>query len=274
MGRSAALYTWSRLFLALAGIAFIFTGLSFFILPEYSAEHFPWNVSPFVAMTIGGWTLGIGLMALESFRGRSIVRTYPALLAVWSFSLLQLVVLIAFAGVVRSDHLLTWPYLVALLLGTASGLAGLPALWRRRAELAAEGDGMPRWIRGAYIGFVVLVGLLTLAALLIDASGASVFPEPLGAFTMRAFSAFFAALAIGALPLAFARDVEPAVHYARAGLYPVALILVAAISFLNLFDFGARPGGLVYFGAYGVTAVVAAAIVVWHRGQTGRTGWR
>ncbi len=274
LDRSVALYSWSRLFLALAGIAYVFTGLSFFVLPEYAAGNFPWNVSPFVAMTIGGWTLGIGLMALESFRARSIAGTYPALLAVWSFSLLQLVVLAAFAGVARGDHLLTWPYLLALALGSVSGLAGLPAVWRRRAELAAAGDGVPRWIRAVYRAFVVLVGLLAVGALLIGGSDAGVFPEPLGAFTMRAFAAFFAALTIGALPLAFARDAEPAVQYARAGLYPVALITAAAISFVDLFDFGARPGGLIYFGAYGVTAAVAAAIVVWYRGQIGRAGWR
>jgi hypothetical protein len=260
--------TWSRRLLALAGIAYVFTGLTFLILPDYGAANFPWNVSEFVTMTIGGWTLGLGLMALDSIRGWNPAHTYPSLIAVWLFSALELVVVLAFVGLLRTDHLLTWPYLIAIVLGTASGIAGLPALWRMRAELAADVEEVPRWIRGIYVAFVFVTGLLAVITLFVTPTNGAFFPEPLSAFTARAFSAFFASLAFGALPLLFTRDVEPAVRYARAGLYPVFLILAAAVSYIAVFDFQLRPGGMIYIGAYVVTGIAALAIVGWHRRTT------
>jgi len=259
---------WSRRLLTVAAITYFFTGLTLFLLPDYSAANFPWDVSPFVAMTIGGWTLGMGFMAREALRGGATQRVYPTLLALWAFSAFELLVAGVFFNSLRVDNWLTWPYLLALALGTASGVLGLPVLWRMRRELLVSGEGMPRWIRASYAAFVVVTGLLALVALIVVPTNGAVFPEPLGAFTTRAFSGFFAALGIGAVPLLLARDVEPAAHYARAGIYPVVLILFAALSYLVLFDFGARPGGLLYIGAYVATGVVAMAIVVWHKRET------
>jgi hypothetical protein len=260
--------TWSRRLLALAAVAYVFAGLTFFLIPDYAAANFPWAVSPFVAMTIGGWALGIGFMARESIRRFEPSRVYPTLMAVWAFSFLELAVTVVFISALRTDSWLTWPYLVALGLGSASAALGVPTLWRMRAQLASQGDGLPGWIRATYAAFVVVTGLLALTTLIVVPTSGAVFPEPLGVFTARAFAAFFAALAIGALPLLRTRDVEPAAHYARAGIYPIALILVAAFSYLHLFDFGARPGGFIYIGAYVLTGVVAVAIVLWHRRET------
>ncbi len=266
--------TWSRRLLAASGIAYVFTGLMAFVLPDFAAANFPWNVSEFVAMTIGGWTLGIGLMALQATRlWRSGGRPYPLLVGAWLFSAFELLVVIAFAPLLRTDQFLTIPYLAALGLGTASGLLGARGWWAMRRELVVEGEGMPRWIFVTYALFVAVTALLTVAALLVVPAGGTIFPEPLGAFTTRAFAAFFAALGAGAVPLLFTRDDEPAAHYARAGLYPVVLILAAAISYLDLFDFGARPGGLIYIGAYAVTAIAAMSIVYWHRRQS-EVDWR
>ncbi len=262
--------TWSRRLLAIAAIMYVFCGLTFFLLPDYASANFPWNVTAFVAMTIGGWTLGMGFMAREALRGGATERVYPTMIAIWVFSALELLVAGAFIGSLKVDNWLTWPYLLALGLGTASGVLGAPTLWRMRHELAAagEGAGPPRWIRGLYATFVVVTGLLALVALVVVPTNGTVFPEPLGAFTTRAFSGFFAALGIGAVPLVFSRDIEPAAHYARAGIYPIALILFAAVSYIGLFDFGARPGGLLYIGAYVVTGIAALAIVLWHRQET------
>ena len=266
--------TWSRRLLAASGIAYVFSGLTAFVLPDFGAANFPWNVSEFVAMTVGAWTLGIGLMALEAARSwRNGGRPYPLLVGAWLFSLLELVAVLLFLPSLRSDHFLTIPYLAALSLGTASGVLGARGWWARRGELSVTGNDMPRWMLITYAAFVVVTVLLAVIATVVVPASGSIFPEPLGAFTTRAFAAFFAALAAGALPLLFTRDVEPAAQYARAGLYPDVLILAAAISYLELFDFRARPGGLVYIGAYVVTAIAAMSIVYWHRRQ-GEVSWR
>ena len=38
-------------------------GLVLFLLPNWASPRFAWNVSPFVAMTLGGWCLGNGFAA-------------------------------------------------------------------------------------------------------------------------------------------------------------------------------------------------------------------
>jgi len=270
---SLGLQRWSRRLLALSGVVLVFSGLSFFLLPDYAVENFPWNVSPLVAMTIGGWALGMGMMALESVRAWFLPRVQAALIALWSFCVFELIVVAAFLPVLRTDHWMTWPYLIALGLGAGSAALGLPALWLQRAEVIAGDDDVPAWLRLTFAAFAALVAVLGVSTLLVTPVTGTVFPEALSPFTTRAFSAFFFALSLGALPLLVARRVEPAVWYSRHGLYLIVLIVVAAFSYLHLFDFVARPGGLIYIGAYVVTAVVAAAIVLWDRRYTS-TPWR
>jgi len=267
----------SRLLLAGAGVALVFTGLGFFLLPEYAAENFPWHVSPFVAMTIGGWTLGAGMMALDAIRGGSVTRFRPVILALWAFALLELIVVGASLGALRTDHWLTWPYLLAMVLGLASAIAGAPFLLRSEVGARTTDDDdepMPSWMRLVFVTFTIVAGGLAIAALVLDVSNGRVVPEPLTPFSARAFAAFLGALAVGTLPLLVSRSAAPGVEYARAGLYPIALILAAAVILSDAFDFGARPGGLVYIGAYIVAALVALAILVWYRRLTGTPIWR
>jgi hypothetical protein len=74
--------------------------------------------------------------------------------------------------------------------------------------------------------------------------------------------------------MAVTRDAEPAAQYARAGLFPDVLTLAAALSFSSTFDLAAQPGGWLYVIAYVLVAIVALAIVWWHRrGQT-PVSWR
>jgi hypothetical protein len=255
----------ARTLLGAAGATMVATGAVFFGAPNYSADNFPWNVSPFVAMTIGGWAVGTGLIALSAWRTWSFDRVYPLLLFVWSFAVFELIVVIAFLGVLRTDHWLTWPYLLSLLLGAASAVVGLPALWAARREILVTAP-VPAWIRLVFVAFVLVLGGLALVTLLVVADTGRIFPEPLSAFTTRAFSAFFGALLVGGLPLLLARDVRAPLEYMRAGLYLIVPITLAALLNLGSFDFGGRPGGLVYIGAY-VAAGVVALYSTWWRGR-------
>ena len=265
---SARLELWSRLLLALTGVLLVFSGLAFFVLPEYAAQNFPWAVSPFVAMTIGGWSLGLGLMALESFRGWSLPAFASTLVAVWTFCLLELVVAVVFLGVLRTDHVLTWPYVGAIVAGSASAVFGLPWLWRHRADMST-GTPSPRVLLAIVIGYIVLTGGLAIVTALHVASEGNVFPEPLSAFTTRAFSAFFASLALGFVPIVAGRSLDPAIPFARTGLYLLLPITAAAVLFLHVFDFAAHPGQLLYIGAYALTIPVAAGVLFATRNSAG-----
>lgn len=260
---------WSRLLMALTGVLLVFTGVALLVLPEYAAENFPWNVSPFVAMTIGGWSLGMGVMALGSFRRWELPAFASTLVTVWAFCVLELVVVVAFLGVLRTDHILTWPYLAAMLAGSASALLGVPWLWRKRAELRV-GTPLPRPLLLIFVGFILLTLGLAASTAVHIAAASNLFPEPLSAFTTRAFSAFFASLALGTIPILAARRLEPAIAFTRAGLYLLAPITVAAFMFLHVFDFAAHPGQLTYIGAYVLAIVVSVAVLIAYGGGGGR----
>lgn len=268
---------WSKTILALTGLTLIFSGFGLFLLPEYGADNFAWRVSPFLAMTIGGWTVGMGVMALDAARSwarEGLSRVYASVVAVWLFCVLELAVVVGFAGALRTDNWLTYPYLLALLLGTASALLGAPVLWQRRPLLATQGDGIPVWLRATYVLFTLVTLGLAVAAVTLDVSNSRVVPEPLSPFSASAFAAFLVALAAGALPMILTRDAEPAAQYARAGLFPDVLALAAAVSFSSSFDLAARPGNWLYIGAYVVVAIVALATVYWHRSGQRSVSWR
>lgn len=228
-------------------------------------------------MTIGGWAIGMGIMALDAARGwasNGLSRVYASVVAVWLFCVLELAVVAGFASALRTDHWLTYPYLIGLLLGVVSAALGARVLWQRRPLLAKQGEGSPTWLRATYGLFGVVTLVLAIGALLLDTSTARVVPEPLSHFSATAFAAFLVALAAGALPMALTRDIEPQAQYARAGLFPDVLALAAALSFSSTFDLAARPGGWLYFGAYVLVAIVAVVIAGWHRRGNRPASWR
>ncbi|HUP83577.1 MAG TPA: hypothetical protein VM284_05235 [Candidatus Limnocylindria bacterium] len=268
---------WSKTLLSIAGLVLIFVGAAMFLLPEYGVENFAWNVSPFVAMTIGGWSIGMGLMALDAARlwaRNGLSRVYAAVVAVWLFCVLELAVVVGFAPLLRSDHWLTYPYVLALGLGAVSAVLGAPTLWRRRPLLATQGEGTPRWLRATYAVFAVVTLALAVAALVVDTSVPRVVPEPLSDFSATAFAAFLVALGAAALPMAVTNDIEPQVQFARAGIFPDVLALAAAASFSSTFDFAAHPGNWLYIGAYVAVAVFALGIAWWHRRGNQPVTWR
>jgi hypothetical protein len=218
-------------------------------------------------MTIGAWTIGVGAIALDCGWRWNLRRAYAALVLVWLFAILELVVVFLFLGALRTDHWLTWPYLVALGLTAAAGVAGAPVLYAKRAEIRRPGQRSPVWVWFFIVSFIIVVGFLAVSLFLRTANSPSqaLFPEPLTLFTVRAFSAFFASLVAGAVALLFSRNLAAPIELARVGLYLVVPIIVASLANLGSFDFSARPGGLIYIGAYVLTAVLAAFSVWWYR---------
>jgi hypothetical protein len=258
----------AKVLLTLTGFGLVFTGLAMFLVPELALDAFPWDASAFVAMTIGAWAVGLGALALDAAVGwtrKGLSRVYAAVLAVWLFCILELVVVVITLPEVHTDHWLTYPYVLGLVLGSLSGLIGGPILWRRRALVARQGTGTPRWLRAIYVVWAVASVAGAVAVLLIDTSRVGLVPEPLTSLSARAAAAMLVALAAGTLPMALTHDIEPAIQFARAGLYIDVLSVVAAAVWIGSFDVLGRPAGFAYLAAWLLAAALALVIVLWNR---------
>ena len=99
--------------------------------------------------------------------------------------------------------------------------------------------------------------------------GRTVFPDVLTVFTVRAFAAFFLALLVGVASLFLSRWPETWVTLARMGLYLVVPITLAALLNISVFDFAARPGGLIYIGLYVIVGAGEAYGIWWYRKKGG-----
>ena len=251
-------------------MAFGIVGLIFFLAPGPSSINFPWGVSPFVAMTIGAWSLGIASISWEAARIWRWGYVYPMLLLLWVFSVAELLVVALFLPALRTGSALTYPYLIALALGVASAASGAIDWLRVRPGLDTGGQSRPRWATAISVLLAVFVGGLAVGLAQARPGGTAttggVFPEPLTLFTVRAFAAFFLALAISIGSLLLSRFREPALELGRGGIVLATAILTASVAYLGAFDFAGRPGGLAYVAAY----LVFLVIFIWAVARDGR----
>lgn len=255
----------SRLWTRVTSIAFGIVGLVLFVAPAWAAPRFAWNVSEFVAMTIGGWCLGTAYVAWVAAREWTWGHVYPLLLYLWGFALLESTVLVAFRDRIPFGEVMTWPYLAALAIGLVTAVVGIVDWPRRRPTTDVPGDPRsPGWIRVLAVLFVLAVGFLAVKGILDPEAGLTknVFPEELSPFTIRAFGVFYLAIAIPAIPLIFSRSLAPVLWYGRGGLGIIVPITVAALVYIGRFDFDAHPRQVLYIGAY-VGVFVAAVVILW-----------
>jgi hypothetical protein len=130
----ASLSVTSRWLTRAIAATYLLLGLIMFAVPGWSAHHFPWKVSPFVAMTIGSYCSAVpGWQASSSTHGH-LPRVYALLLYLWLFGVLETVVVIIHRDKLAAGAALTVPYLITLGLAVVAALAGL-ADWRRRRPL-------------------------------------------------------------------------------------------------------------------------------------------
>lgn len=249
-----------------AVVSFAALGVVLFLAPSFASTRFAWKVSPFVTMTIGAWSLGTAWMAGLAARDWAWSRVAPVLVYVWSFSILQTLVLLWFARNVLGEAF-AWPYFVALGVGVAATVSGLVDLARTKPAWRGSNPDSPGWLHGLIIAFVVFVTGLAVVAAFRPTAGQSlrIFPEVLSRFTVRAFGAFYLSLAIGAAVLLATRSRVQVVGYIAGGMGLLVPITVAAFVYLRVFDFGAHPLQALYLGAYLGTAVLSGVIVAWDR---------
>ena len=254
-----------RLLLALAAAAHLVTGVPLFVAPEWAADHFAWTVSPFVAMTAGGWCLGTAGFAGYAVAARRWPAIRPCVVYVTAFGLLQLGVAVYERDLLRTGEVLTWPYLAALGLSLVGGLVALADARRWLGpDRRPDGLQLTPLVRGVIVFFVVFVSLLALVAAVAPrrATDGSIFPEPLSLFSLRAFGAFYLALALAVAALVGDRRADGYVASQRCGIVLVLPILAATVAYADTFTIGEHPLQVAYPAAY-VAALVGASIAVW-----------
>jgi hypothetical protein len=79
----------TRLELFLLTILFGLLGLVLFLAPVWSAENFPWSISPMVAMTMAGWCLGNAFIAGHTALKKQLSLVYPGLLYLFLFGVFE-----------------------------------------------------------------------------------------------------------------------------------------------------------------------------------------
>ena len=257
----------SRTLTRLSAICYVLLGAVLFLAPNWAAEDFPWNVSPFVVMTIGGWCLGNAAFAWQSARIWDWKLTYPSLLYLWLFGIFETAVLFTFRDKISLGSTLAISYMVTVGINVLAALSGFLDLLRFRPGIEVDGRPIPGYVRGLIIFFTFNLSILALGGVLAKAGGLSteggIFPEPLTLFSVRAFAAFFGAICLSALPLIWARTLTPMFAYGQAGILLTIPIVIAAFVNLGLFDFAARPGGILYLGSYLFT-LFSTAWGLWH----------
>ena len=259
----------TRAAIRIGAVLYIVLGLVLFAAPEWSASVFPWSVTPLVAMTIGGWTLGNGIAAWFGSAPGPATRVMPVLVYLTAFAAAQLLVVIAFRAALKLDVILAVPYLLTLGFTLIAGAFGILELRSTTAIVLDEVAPLSRNVRLALAGLAVFVGALAVGGFIAGPGGLSttgkIFPESLTLFTVRAFAAFYLALAVSLVALLLRPSVASAFMLGIAGVALIVPILAAALLNVTAFDFAGRPLGLLYLGAYAVVLVPAALFLWRHR---------
>jgi hypothetical protein len=215
-----------------------------------------------VTMTIGAWCLGNAWLAWITAVRWDRRFNGTALLYLWLFGLFEMVVLIVFNDKLRLSHPIAWLYVLTLGANVVVAVWGLMEWMHTDTASAAAGEKPTRAMRVITAAFVVFVAFLAIfgavRGLQGRGTGDAVFPEPMSAFSVSSFAAFYLALSLSAIPLLWARDRRTLFHHSYASYGLVLIITVATFINIDRFDFSARPLGLLYLGAYIVVALVTA----------------
>jgi hypothetical protein len=220
-------------------------------------------------MTVGGWCIGNAWLAYFIAKRGDWQRAYTTLIYLWSFGITELIVLYLFRAKLALVHPIAWLYFITLLVNVLAALLGMAEWLRKRPARTADDFQTTALQRTLAIGFVIFVGFLGyygLTAKIGDpGTNGGIFPEIMSLFTLRSFGAFYLSLAIAAIPLIWEKSLKTLLHHAVASYGLIIFITIAALAYLRLFDFVARPFGAVYIGIYVLVGTVTA-IVMWKNG--------
>ena len=261
----------SRRLTYLTGVLYAILGFLLFLLPEQLAPAFAWKVTPFMAMTIGGWCIGNAWLALNTARRWQWGLVYSVLIYLWLFGVGESFVLFNFRDKLVLVHPIAWLYVVTLIVNTITAIVGLIDWLRIRPRLPSSKREFSTGQSAATVAFILFVGFLGLygSTAKIGAPGTNggIFPEVMSLFTLRSFGMFYLTLALAVVPYLWNRNVNAILHHSIASYGLIVFITIAAFVYIHLFDFGSRPGGALYFIAY--LAVGVPLIFIFRRLGTG-----
>jgi hypothetical protein len=259
---SPAFYLLNRV----ASFIYFALGSTLLIVPNWAGARFPWTIGEFTSATWGMWWIAAGIYALYIDRVKLVAKISPCLVHLWMFALLELVVIGYFNNDFRISRPLAVPYLVALLAGMITALMGVADIVQKRPSFNDGGPRLPMSLR--IVTAIATLGIIWLGfkslTLSIGNYGSegNVFPDRLSAPSARTFGAFYLAVGLSGVPLVVARTISPVLTLARVGMALSVLIVLVSLIHIQKFDFAKHPGGLYYIGAYVITAVAAAILLV------------
>lgn len=254
------LSTISRVFTYLNAILYGALGLSLYFFSERFAPAFAWNVTPFMAMTIGGWCLANAWLAFVVARRWKWSLVYPSLIYLWLFGVGQIIVVIAFRDKLKLEHPIAWLYLAALTVNLFTALTGIFDWIQHRPQRETDGAVMQPMHHVYAALFSGLVGLLGIYAISVQigapGTNGGIFPEVMSLFTLRSFGVFYLSIALAAFPFVFwEKSLNSVLTHAFASFALILFVSIAAFVNIGLFDFVQKPGGLVYFAAYLIVGI-------------------
>ena len=99
-----------------------------------------------------------------------------------------------------------------------------------------------------FVGFLGLYGCT--AQIGAPGTNGGIFPEVMSLFTLRSFGVFYLSIALAVVPFLRDRSIPAILHQSIASYGLILFITAAAFIYIGVFDFAAKPGGFLYFGAY------------------------
>ena len=240
----------SRLLTYLVSALYFVLGASLFFQPEQMAPVFAWKVTGFMTMTIGGWCLGNAWLAFFTARRWEWRRVHPALVYLWSFGVLESLVVILFRAKLQLVHPIAWLYLATLAINILVAILGIKDWIQLRPSIVSTED-TAGFVRFLAIGFIVFVGLLGIYGLTAQSgwlgTKGEIFPEIMSPFTLRSFGAFYLSLTIGMIPILLDKRITPLLNYGFLAFGLIVIITIAGFAYLPLFNFQKHPFGTVIF---------------------------
>jgi hypothetical protein len=119
-----------RAALAVQGVVMLVLGAALLAAPDQVARLWPWPLTVLTSRAVGAWLVGLGIIAVQSWRADrrdTVAIVFPANIV---FGVLQLAVLAGFARSIDWDRASAWCYLLFLASLLAVGVAGLTTVTR------------------------------------------------------------------------------------------------------------------------------------------------
>jgi len=250
-------------------ILYAILGIILFFNPTWAATNFAWKISPFVAMTIGGWCLGNAFFALKIFQNWKWPIVYTSLAYLWAFGIYELIVILIFRQRLIFSTPLSLLYITTLILNDFYSILGIIKLVKHHQKISPEGLPITHWIRTASVILTMFVGFLALGALTSPSKNSitdgQFFPEVLSLFTLRAFGAFYLSLFSAGITVIRIRGFAPLAMFLKGGLALSVPITLAPFFHFQLKAITEKPGMIFYILAYVVIFFAVPALLLFYR---------